>query len=84
MIELSDFMIPRRARLAERMTEVIEADPRVEICKRIEFAPDGGAQLAVKLVPGSDAKRRDVVARELEFAISQAVPELPWARVQIV
>jgi hypothetical protein len=84
MDELNDGVITRRARLAERTTQVIEADRRVSRCKRLDFSDGGGALLTVELVPDSDAKSREAIARELEFAISQAVPALPWARVQIV
>jgi hypothetical protein len=84
MIELSDGLITRRARLAERMAERVEADRRVDRCKRIDFSHDGGALLAVELLPTSDAKSLEAVARELEFAISQAEPALPWIRVQVV
>jgi hypothetical protein len=84
MVELSDALIARRARLAERMTELIESDRRVDGCASIDFALEGGAVLAVRLVPKSDAKSSEVIARELEFAITEALPGLPWVRVQVV
>jgi hypothetical protein len=140
---MSDGLITARARIAQKMTEVIESDRRVRRCKRIDFVGEGGALqeadeglpsdlwppcgasalsapvllahastmrslrcssppsicttwgpnlstsplvslVGVELVPDSDAKSRDVIARELEFAVCQAVPALPWARVQVV
>ncbi len=84
MLRMSDGLITARARIAQKMTEVIESDPRVLRCKRIDFVGDGGALIGVELVPDPDAKSRDVIARELEFAVCQAVPALPWTRVQIV
>jgi hypothetical protein len=84
MLQLSDDLITRRARLAARMTAVIEADWRVDRCTRIDFYDDGGALLVVELIRHSDPKSRNVIARELEFAVTQALPALPWARVQIV
>jgi hypothetical protein len=81
---MSDGLINARARIAERITEVIESDRRVRRCKRIDFTNGGGALLAVELVPGSDAKSREAVARELEFFVGEAVPALRWTRVQVV
>ena len=83
MVELSDSVITRRARLAERLTTMIEADHRVRKCKSIDFSNEGGALLTVELIPNSGAISREAIARELEFAISQAEPALPWARVQV-
>jgi hypothetical protein len=83
MLQVSDEVVARRTRLAERMTEIIEADRRVGRCKRIDFSVEGGAQLTVELVTGSDATSRHSIARELEFAITQAFPALLWARVQV-
>jgi hypothetical protein len=84
MVDPSDGVITRRAWLAGRLTDVIEADRRVERCKRIDFAADGAALVTVELVPDSDAKSRAAIARELEFALAQALPALAWARVQFV
>jgi hypothetical protein len=84
MLELNDGVITRRARLAEKLTAMIEGDHRVRKCKRIDFSNEGGALLVVELVPNSGAISREAIARELEFAISQAEPALPWARVQVV
>ena len=84
MLRMSDGLITARVRIAQKMTEVIESDRRVWRCKRIDFVGDGGALIGVELVPDPDAKSRDVIARELEFAVCQAVPALPWARVQVV
>jgi hypothetical protein len=83
MLELSDEVIARRAHLAERVTDVIDADRRVRRCRRIDFSNDGGALLTVELVPDSDAKSREAIARELEFVVSQALAALPWVRVQL-
>lgn len=84
MLQLSDEVVARRTRLAERMTEVVEADRRVGRCKRIDFSAEGGALLTVELVTGNDATSRHAIARELEFAITLALPGLGWARVQVV
>lgn len=84
MIHVSDDLLTRRARLAARMTAVIEADWRVDRCMRIDFYDEGGALLVVELIRQSDPMSRNVIARELEFAVTQALPALPWARVRIV
>jgi endonuclease YncB( thermonuclease family) len=84
MAELNDFLFSRRARLAERMTELVESDRRVGRCKRVVFSYEGGAMVAVELVAAGDAASRGSIARELEFAIAEAMPALPWASVQIV
>jgi hypothetical protein len=84
MLELSDQVISRRARLAGGISDALASDLRVRHCKRIDFADDGGVLVAVELIPSADAKNRDVIARELEFAISEAVPALAWTRVQVV
>lgn len=81
MLQLSEDIVVRRARLAARLTAVIEADWRVERCKSIEFVDEGGALVAVELVRRSDPQSRNAIARELEFAITQALPALSWARV---
>jgi hypothetical protein len=84
MLELSDDVLTRRARLAARLTAVIESDWRVDRCTRIDFVDEGGALLVVELIRLSDPMSRNVIARELEFAVTQALPPLPWVRVQIV
>jgi hypothetical protein len=84
LVELSDSIIARRAHLAEKLTALIEADLRVRKCKSIDFSNEGGALLTLELIPNSGAISREAIARELEFAISQAEPALPWARVQVV
>jgi hypothetical protein len=83
MVELSDTIITRRARLADRLTTMIEADHRVRKCRRLDFSNEGGALVTVELIPNSGAISRESIGRELEFAISQAEPALPWARVQV-
>jgi hypothetical protein len=84
MAELNDLVFNRRARLAEKMTEVVESDRRVGLCKRVVFSYEGGAMVAVELARDGDAASRGSIARELEFAIAEAMPALPWASVQIV
>ena len=84
MLELSNDVVVRRARLAARLTAVIEADWRVDRCRSIEFVDEGGAIVAVELVRRSDVQSRNAIARELEFAVAQALPALRWAGVQVV
>jgi hypothetical protein len=84
MAEMNDLMFNRRARLAEKMTELVERDRRVGRCKRVDFSSEGGAMVAVELVRPADAASRGAIARELEFAIADAMPALAWASVQIV
>jgi|GEM_PF-4807318 len=81
---MNDFLFNRRARLAEKMTELVESDRRVGRCKRVVFSYEGGATVAVELAADGDAASRGSIARELEFAIAEAMPALPWASVQIV
>jgi hypothetical protein len=83
MVELSDSVITRRVRLAEKVTGMVEADHRVRKCRRIDFSNEGGLLLVIELIPNSGAISRKAIARELEFAISQAEPALPWVRVQV-
>lgn len=82
MVQLSDSAIAHRARLADMITEIVEADARVRRCKRIDFADDGGVLLTIELVPERYAGIRAAIARELEFAITRHLPMLPWARVE--
>jgi hypothetical protein len=84
MVELSDIVITRRARLAEKLTAMVEGDHRVRKCRRIDFSNEGGALVVIELIPNSGVISRAAIARELEFAISQAEPALPWTRVQVV
>ncbi len=84
MVQLSDSAITHRARLADMITEIVEADGRVRRCKRIDFADEGGVVLTVELVPARHAPIREAIARELEFAITHHLPMLPWARVEAV
>jgi hypothetical protein len=84
MADVNEFGFNRRARLAERMTELVESDRRVGRCKRVVFSHEGGAMVAVELVALGDAASRGSIARELEFVIADAMPALPWASVQIV
>lgn len=83
MIELSDGATNRRVRLADALVDLIEADPRVRRCRRLEFADDGGALVVAELHPGPDAIPGQVIARELEFAAARALPTLAWVRVQV-
>jgi hypothetical protein len=84
MADVNEFLFNRRARLAEKMTELVERDRRVGRCKRVVFSTEGGAMVAVELAGNGDAASRGSIARELEFAIAEAMPALPWASVQIV
>jgi endonuclease YncB( thermonuclease family) len=84
MADVNEFLFNRRARLAEKMTELVESDRRVGRCKRVVFSYEGGAMVAVELVGDGDAASRGSIARELEFAIAEAMPALPWASVQVV
>ena len=83
MVELSDSTINARARLADALAGVIEADSRVRRWRRVEFAEDGGAVVVVELHRDSSTVTREVIARELEFTAKSAVPKLPWVRVQV-
>jgi hypothetical protein len=84
MAEMNDFVFNRRARLAEKMSVLIESDRRVGRCKRVVFSSEGGAIVAVELRADGDAASRGSIARELEFVIAEAMPALPGASVQIV
>jgi hypothetical protein len=84
MVELSDSTIKTRARLADALAILIDADPRVRRWRRIEFADDGGALVVVELTDQPGTVASEVIARELEFAAEIALPRLPWARVQVV
>jgi hypothetical protein len=83
MVELNDSTIRARARLADALALVIEADPRVRRWRRIEFADDGGVVAVVQLCSDPTGIAGEVVARELEFAAAMALQQLPWVRVQI-
>jgi hypothetical protein len=82
MIEMSDVAINARARLADALTKLIEADPRVRRWRRMEFAEDGGALVVVELHSVSGKIAGEVIARELEFELALRLPPLPWVRVQ--
>jgi hypothetical protein len=82
MIGLSDIAINARARFADALTKLIEADPRVRRWRRIEFAEDGGALVVVELHPEPGKIASEVIARELEFIAASALPRLPRVRVQ--
>jgi hypothetical protein len=83
MMEPSDLTIRTRARLADALAGIVEADPRVRRWRRLDFAEDGGALLVVELRRGPDAIARQVIARELEFVASVALPRLTWVRIQV-
>jgi hypothetical protein len=83
MIELSDTAIKARARLADALALVFDADPRVRRWRRMEFADDGGALVVVDLMHTNGRIAAEVIARELEFAAATALPKLPWVRVQV-
>lgn len=83
MMEPSDLTIRTRARLADALAEIVEADPRVRRWRRLNFAADGGALLVVELRDGPDAIAKQVIARELEFVATIALPKLTWVRIQV-
>jgi hypothetical protein len=83
MIELSDSTINARARLADALAAVIDADPRVRRWRRVEFAEDGGAMVVIELHRDPSGIAGSIIARELEFAAQRALPKLPWVRVQL-
>jgi hypothetical protein len=62
MMEPSDLTIRTRARLADALAGIVEADPRVRRWRRLDFAEDGGALLVVELRRGPDAIARQVIA----------------------
>jgi hypothetical protein len=82
VIELNDSVIKTRARLADALGLIFDADPRVLRWRRVEFADDGGAVVVVELMPTQTRTAADVIARELEFIAATALPKLPWVRVQ--
>lgn len=83
MIDLTDSTIKARARLADALALVIEADARVRRWRRVEFADDGGALVVVELREDPGRIGREVIARELERAAARALPKLSWVRVQV-
>jgi hypothetical protein len=83
VIELSDTTINTRARAAHAVAIFIEADPRVRRWRRVEFADDGGVVVVVELTHASSKVAAEVIARELEFGATSALPQLPWVRVQV-
>jgi hypothetical protein len=83
MIEPNDVTINTRARLADELAVIVEADPRVRRWRRLDFADDGGAVIVVELHHGTDAISRGVIARELEFEAASKLPKLTWLRVQV-
>jgi len=83
MIEVSESTIKARARLADVLALVIEADPRVRRWRRVEFADDGGALVVVELKAAASRIASEIIARELELAAASALPMLPWVRVQV-
>jgi len=83
MIDSSDVTINARARMADTLADIVEADPRVRRWSRLDFAEDGGAVLVVELHRGTDPIARGVIARELEFVAASKLPKLAWLRVQV-
>lgn len=83
MVDLSDSTIKTRARLADALALIFDADPRVLRWRRVEFAEDGGVVVVVELTPTKSRITAEVIARELEFAAASALPKLPWVRVQL-
>lgn len=83
MVELNESAINTRARLANALALILEADPRVLRWRRVEFAEDGGVVVLVDLLPGLGRIASPVIARELEFSVGRALPRIPWIRVQV-
>jgi hypothetical protein len=83
MVELSDSAVKARARLADALAMIFDADPRVRRWRRVEFADDGGALVVVELKAAASRIASEIIARELEFAAASALPMLPWVRVQV-
>ena len=83
MVELSDSAVKARARLADALAMIFEADPRVRRWRRVEFADDGGALVVVELKAAASRIASEIIARELELAAASALPMLPWVRVQV-
>jgi hypothetical protein len=83
MVELNDSVLKTRARLADALGVIFDADPRVLRWRRVEFADDGGAVVVVELMPTQVRIAAEVIARELEFAAESGLPRLPWVRVQL-
>lgn len=65
-----DLAISALARLAQRLTHLVEVDHRVRRCRVIDFADDGGVLLCIELQRGTDPMPCRVIARELEFALA--------------
>jgi hypothetical protein len=63
MIDRSDTGISTRARLAQALTDLLEADRRVRRCRRLDFSNDGGALALIELRAGGDAIPGTVIAR---------------------
>jgi hypothetical protein len=80
---VSEVAIDSRARLADALVSLMEADPRVQRWRRIEFGDDGGALVVVDMRPELGRIGAEVIARELEFWSTKALPNLPWVRVQV-
>jgi hypothetical protein len=83
MVDLSDSTIRTRARQADALALIFDADPRVLRWRRVEFAEDGGAVVVIDLMPSYGRIAAEVIARELEFTAASALPKLPWVRVQL-
>ena len=82
MIDLSETTISARARIAEALVKMIEADRRVRRWRRVEFAEDGGAVISVELQPEARLVGGESIARELEWMAMLALPKLRWVMVQ--
>jgi hypothetical protein len=83
MVELSESTIKTRARLADALAQIFDAEPRVRRWRRVEFADDGGVVVVVELMHAPSRIAAEVIARELELAATSALPKLPWVRVQL-
>jgi hypothetical protein len=69
--------------MADTLTVLAEADPRVRRWRRLDFAGDGGVVLVVELHDRQDAISKRIVAQELEGVVTAALPAPTWIRVQV-
>ena len=67
MTEPSDLTIRTRARLADALAGIVEADPCVRRWRRLNFAEDGGALLVVEL---RDRRSKEVVKVKPEDVVA--------------
>ena len=70
MIVPSESTINSRARLAEALARVIDADPRVRRWRRVEFADDGSALVVVELYAEPGGIVNPAYMRRVELAVA--------------